>query len=389
MRNIITIAWNMVKRMIGSKKGVLTFIVVPCAVIAGIIAISGIMEESDTIILYHNSDQGPAGRHVLEELAGSVEYKLVEKAEEKALKDAVIGQKGELGLSIPAGYTDALLAGQRPQISVYELKVSETGTMVKLKARELGERLAAAAKAAGVQQGETGAADDHEAKLAAILQQAEQHNIGSKRTDYNLYPRRGLGTVTGMTLMFLMGLVTSSVSVIMEDRRGRTMLRMFSAPVRGYEIAAGNFIGSVIVGMIQIVVILSLGHWVMRYDYQLPLYLYALVLAAFMLVSMGIASTVAGLIRNPNNAGMLNALILTPTCMLGGCFWPLSIMPDYMQKAANFVPQKWAIEAVDIAAAGGSWSELWLPFAILGLMAALLLAVGSAILRPSETGAGA
>ncbi|MNI99561.1 hypothetical protein D3C73_1586710 [compost metagenome] len=59
-------------------------------------------------------------------------------------------------------------------------------------------------------------------------------------------------------------------------------------------------------------------------------------------------------------------------------------MPDYMQKAANFVPQKWAIEAAELAATGSGWSELWLPFAVLGLMAAVLLAIGSAILRPSE-----
>lgn len=163
-------------------------------------------------------------------------------------------------------------------------------------------------------------------------------------------------------------------------------MRMFSAPVRSYEIALGNFLGSSMVGLIQIAVVLSLGKWVLRYDYEVPMYLYFLVLAAFMLVSMGIAGTVAGLIRNPNNTGTLNSLILTPTCMLGGCFWPLSIMPDYMQKAANFMPQKWAIQAVDIAAAGGGWDELWLPFAILGLMAVILLAIGSAILRPNEAG---
>ncbi|MNC77213.1 hypothetical protein D3C75_1291160 [compost metagenome] len=86
---------------------------------------------------------------------------------------------------------------------------------------------------------------------------------------------------------------------------------------------------------------------------------------------------------------MLNALILTPTCMLGGCFWPLSIMPEYMQKAANFTPQKWAIQAVDIAATGGGWNELWLPFAVLGLMAVILLALGSATLRPNEAGVSA
>jgi ABC-2 type transport system permease protein len=107
-----------------------------------------------------------------------------------------------------------------------------------------------------------------------------------------------------------------------------------------------------------------------------------------MMVSLGLASTVAGLIRNGQNAAMINSMIVTPTCMLGGCFWPLAIMPEFMQKIANFIPQKWAIEAVEIAATGGTLSDIALPLAILSLMAVILLAVGSAVLRPSERGAG-
>ena len=49
---------------------------------------------------------------------------------------------------------------------------------------------------------------------------------------------------------------------------------------------------------------------------------------------------------------------------------------------------KWAIEAVEIAATGGTLSDIALPLAVLGLMAVILLAVGSAILRPSESGVG-
>lgn len=387
MNNIVTIGWNMVKRTIGSKKGLIAYILLPSIVISAIISLTGGTGDDQATLLYTNLDTGAAGTHLLAELDNTGDYKLVEHGDEAALKEGVIGQEGAAGIWIPADYTSQLLSGQQPQIRVFELKASETSIMVKMKVTSIAnEMLQTAAMVAAAS---PGAAGEQSTQFAAILQQAEQHYVGSIRTDYDLYPREALGVITGLTLMFLMGLVTSSVSIIMDDRRGRTMMRMFSAPVRSYEIALGNFLGSFLVGLIQIVVVLSLGKWVLRYDYEIPMLLYFLVLAAFMLVSMGIASTVAGLIRNPNNAGMLNALILTPTCMLGGCFWPISVMPDYMQKAANFMPQKWAIQAVDIAATGGGWNELWLPFAILGLMAAVLLAIGSAILRPSEAGINA
>ncbi|SEU14972.1 ABC transporter permease [Paenibacillus sp. NFR01] len=385
MDKIWTIAWNMVKRMIGSRRGVLVYLVLPTVVTAVIISMTSGVTNSKATILYVNQDEGAGGKHLLTELSATGDYELETVADEAALKKSITDQKGAAGLYIPANYSNGLLAGAQPQISVYELKVSEDSVLLKMKAATLSQemRQAAAMAAAG------GEAADAGARFQALLTQAEAHNIGSTRTDYDLYPREELGVVTGMTLMFLMGLVTTTVSMIMKDRKGRTMMRMFSAPVRAYEIALGNFLGSFFVGIIQIAAVLGLGKGLLHYDYEVPLYLYFLVLVAFILVSMGIASTVAGLVRNPNNAGMLNSLILTPTCMLGGCFWPLSIMPGYMQKVANFVPQKWAIQAVDIAASGGTWAELWRPFAILGLMAAVLLVIGSAILRPSEAGINA
>ncbi|MMZ59193.1 ABC-2 type transporter [compost metagenome] len=103
-----------------------------------------------------------------------------------------------------------------------------------------------------------------------------------------------------------------------------------------------------------------------------------------MLVAMGISSAVAGLIRNTQQASIINSLIITPTCMIGGCFWPISFMPEFMQKAANFVPQKWTIEAVEILSSGNGLSDITVPLLILGLMALILLAFGSAVLRPSD-----
>ncbi|WP_240321556.1 ABC transporter permease, partial [Paenibacillus sp. O199] len=208
-------------------------------------------------------------------------------------------------------------------------------------------------------------------------------------TELKIYPKPGLNNVTGFTIMFMMGLLTSTVAVIMEDRRQRTMARVYTAPVRAYEIALGNFLGSFAIGLIQIVLVLGISRWVLHYDAGIPFGIHLLILAAFMLVSMGIASTVAGLIRESKNATMLNSLIITPTCMIGGCFWPLSIMPDYMQKLANFVPQKWAIQAVETISAGGTLSDIALPLLILFGMAAILLTVGSAILRPSQPGVDA
>ncbi|OPG99088.1 ABC transporter, partial [Chryseobacterium mucoviscidosis] len=90
--------------------------------------------------------------------------------------------------------------------------------------------------------------------------------VDTQVTDLNLYARPGLSNVTGFTLMFMMTLISSVVSMIMDDRRQRTLSRMYTAPVRAYQIALGNFLGSLVVGSLQVVIVLVLSRYVLRYD---------------------------------------------------------------------------------------------------------------------------
>jgi ABC-2 type transport system permease protein len=381
--NSITIAWNMIRRIIGTKKGILVYIVLPCIVVSLTVALLGQSNSFTIVIPYSNQDSGPAGQHVLHELSRNSNYVLKLMDDDVKVREAILDKKGTLGFSIPAGFTEQILQGQKPQISMVELTSREASYIVKMSLDRIVGGMVQSAEMINSTDTTNG---ELTSVFAKSLEEISKHRIQSEKTDYELYANPGLSNVTGFTLMFMMGLLTSTVKMIMDDRRSRTIARIFSAPVRSYEIAIGHMLGSLFVGIIQIVVVLLLSRWALKVDYGIPFYMHLLILGSFMLVAMGIASTVAGLVRNPNNVGMLNSLIITPTCMLGGCFWPLAIMPDYLQKAANFIPQKWAIEAVEMIASGGKLVDIWLPLSILGLMATILLAVGSVILRPSETG---
>jgi len=45
-------------------------------------------------------------------------------------------------------------------------------------------------------------------------------------------------------------------------------------------------------------------------------------------------------------ASTMATIITIPTCMVSGCFWSKELMPDFMQKISNFLPQTWALEAI-------------------------------------------
>lgn len=381
----LTIAVNMVRRIIGTKKGFMMFIIVPCIVVAATIGLMGQSGDSKVTIPYVNQDLGPVGQHIVDELSRSGEYTLKPLQGEDELRHAVVKDKEELGISIPSDFSVQLLQGNTLDIQVFELMSSEVSYTLKLSLNSLVGRLEQTVGMIRSMNSDTGESLEI---LGIGLQEISKHSITSEKTDFNLYVKPGLLNVTGFTLMFMMGLVSSIVRMILDDRRNRTLARIYTAPVRTYQITLGYMLGSFFVGILQILTILILSRWVLGYEYNIPFFTHVLILGSFMLVAMGIASTVAGLVRNPNNAAMINSMIITPTCMIGGCFWPLSIVPEYLQKAANFVPQKWVIESVERIASGGHLSGIWLPLAILGLMAAILLAIGSVVLRPSDTGVG-
>ncbi len=378
----LTIAWHMVRRTLGRKRGWIIYLLVPCVVVTLTVFLLGQTSAASILVSYVNEDEGPAGQYLMNELERSGQYVLKESESENTLREDLVENKSTVGVYIPEGFSDGLIEGQQPTVQIYEVSTSEASVMIRMTADSAVTRLSGTAALIR----ETSEPDVD--RMQDVLKQSAMNRVDTEVTDLNLYAKPGLSNVTGFTLMFMMTLISSVVSMMIDDRRQRTLSRMYTAPVRAYQIALGNFLGSLVVGSLQVIIVLGLSRYVLRYDYGVPLLLHFLILMAFMLVSLGVASTVAGLIRNGQNAAMINSMIVTPTCMLGGCFWPLAIMPEFMQKIANFIPQKWAIEAVEIAATGGTLSDIALPLAVLGLMAVILLAVGSAILRPSESGVG-
>lgn len=380
--NSLTIAWNMVKRTIGTRKGFLLQIVLPSIVVAVLAGFVGGGSDSRLTIGYVNHDQhGTASKLLIKQLAEIENYDMRAFETEAEMKDNLMRFKAGLGISIPDNFTEALYAGQTPITPVYEMVTSQDSYMARVKINENIRMLNSIATQSGIST-ESG---DREASFIKIVEATNQAKITTKKLDLQLYPKEGLSLVTGFTLMFLMGLVSNTVLHIAQDRSQRTLARIYTAPVSSFQITLGNFLGSLCVGLLQIIIVVLVSRYIMGYDYGVALLPHIVILGAFMLVTMGIASTVAGFIRNPQNIGMLNNLIIFPTCMLGGCFWPITFMPDFMQRIANFVPQKWAIEAIEALSAGDSLQSIVIPLSILGLMALILLTVGSAILRPQDS----
>ncbi|SDC78892.1 ABC-2 type transport system permease protein [Paenibacillus sp. UNCCL117] len=383
--NSLIIAANLTKRTIGNWKGMLLYIFMPALAVSLIIGLLGSGGQQAVAIYYVNADEGAAGAHMIRELSRNAKYELTEAGDADKLKQAVIGRKAAAAFVIPSGYTAALLAGKTdiPKIRHYELTMSEGSYSLRIALDQMTGRIRSSAELLT-----SAGAGGREAAFARMLEETEKHRITYTLTDYGWYENPALALATGIMILFIMALIGHSVAVIVEDRRQHTMMRMYAAPVRASEIALGNFLGSFLVGLLQIVIVLAFTRFALGFDYGLSFGSHLLVMLAFLFAVLGIASTIAGLVRHSENIGALQSMISTPMCMLGGCFWPVSIMPEFMQKVASFVPQSWVMDAVKRLATGQGISDLALHFVVLLLFGFVLGGFGAAVLGPASQESG-
>lgn len=376
--NSLFIAANLIRRTIGNVKGFLLFILMPAVVTSAMVWLVASVGDGRTAVGYADLDGGAAAQHVIRALEQTGRYKLCRYESERELADMVADREVAAGFVIPAGFEEDWLAGRGPRLTLIRLMLDEKSVMLETDLDGIARAMAGAAAAAE----HAGAADAREAAMA-VLDRHLLGLVGGKKMDTGREGGMDFLAI-GFSLMFLMMLINHSVAVVVEDRRNRTMERVYAAPVRSFDIAAGHFIGSVLIGTLQVLAIAALIRLVFGYDYGVPAWMQIVVMECFILAALGIASAVAGFVRNTRNLNIINTLIMTPTCMLGGCFWPIDIMPSFMRKLANFVPQKWAIEAMELGASGASLDRIALPLGILLLFAAVLLGFGAAVLRPAQ-----
>jgi ABC-2 type transport system permease protein len=148
--------------------------------------------------------------------------------------------------------------------------------------------------------------------------------------------------IPGYLVMFVFFAAAVTAETIVRERQNNTLERLLASSVNKSTILGGVYTGTVIRGLIQIVLFWVIGILAFKVDLgQSPL---AVIILSLLMVIMSSAFAVmlATLARTQRSAGSLavvTALILAP---LGGCWWPLFILPEWLQTMAKISPHAWA-----------------------------------------------
>ncbi len=123
-----------------------------------------------------------------------------------------------------------------------------------------------------------------------------------------------------------------------------------AAPMDNSGYVAGEVMAGMCRAMISIFIIIGLGAlFGVRLHYSLSFWL-AVLLNSFLFASLAVA--MAMLVKSHADQSLLTNFILTPMAFLGGTFFPLDRLPDWLQTFLGFLPLTHASTAIRAAALG-------------------------------------
>jgi len=192
---------------------------------------------------------------------------------------------------------------------------------------------------------------------------------------------KGIKTISvsaiGILLMSMLFFSNSSGKKLNQDKENGMFTRIMASPIskRRYAFEAMSSLFIMLTLMVTCVFLIIV--YVLNGNLGPNPLNVLIVVLCFSTVAVGITTFINSISNNIKQANTLSMLIITPICMLGGCFWPVSITPEPMQFISNFVPTKWAMDAVYKVASGATLNEVFVELMILAAFALVFFSLSS------------
>lgn len=109
-------------------------------------------------------------------------------------------------------------------------------------------------------------------------------------------------------------------------------------------IIGGKFLSTFIRGWLQVVFLIAFGAFVLGISWGNSLGATSAVVCAFLLAATGLGLLLSSIVKTNSQLGAYGTIVLMVSTMLSGCWWPIEMQPEFMQKMAVIFPQYWAME---------------------------------------------
>lgn len=266
--------------------------------------------------------------------------------------------KADAAFVIPAGFSDAVLAGTPATMTVIGAEGSTLGTQV---AYAVADGFASELQAVqvAVKTALPSGVEPTPEQVGGLIQQAAMVPNPISLDDISAGTKMLDGTTqmtAGMAIFFVFFTVAFGVSGLLEERRYSTMMRLKAAPISRASIIVGKAITSFALGIASMAVLVVATTVLLGAEWGDPFGVALLVVAA-VVAAMGILAVVASLARTQEQAGMFASIVSLVFGLLGGTFFPVSQVGGLLSTLSLLTPHAWFMRGLgDLA--GGEVSDV-------------------------------
>ncbi|EGQ8022004.1 ABC transporter permease [Vibrio vulnificus] len=192
----------------------------------------------------------------------------------------------------------------------------------------------------------------------------------SRRSAVNIVPGL-LGVILTMTMILF-----TSAAIVRERERGNLEL-LITTPVRSFELMVAKIVPYIFVGLIQVFIILGLGHVIFGVPINGSVAQILLGTLLFIAASLTLGLVISTIAKTQLQAMQMTVFILLPSILLSGFMFPYEGMPVAAQWIAEVLPTTHFMRMIrGIVLRGADLFDLWrdtlwmIGFTLLGLIIA-------------------
>ncbi len=334
-----------------------------------------------------DQDGGDVARELTARLSSTGVADLTTYTDLETLQRDIRTQAQTAGLVLPPGLSAAAASG-RPAAFKLLVPQSQGGgqaaqTVIQSAADQVGAHYAALAFV----REQLGPAVDAGSAVAAASQKMQQVDV-QRRTIGKAAPANdNQFSYTAPSNLVLFVFITSLASGggLVERRRLGVTRRMLSAPITPSTILVGTGVNRYLIALFQAALVIAIGTTFFSVTWGQPLGVTVLV-AVYAMVGASAGLLVGSIARTPEQTSAVGIPVAIGMGMLGGCMWPLDVVPAPLRTIGHLTPQAWAMDGfVGLIYNGEGLGGIAGSVLVLGLYAAVLGTLAVVALRRSLT----
>jgi ABC-2 type transport system permease protein len=357
MRTAVIIMRKELMRMVRDRRALLLSLFIPFFLM---LLVGAIFTTSDTgggnttvNLPVYVEDQGPVGQQVLAAMQQTTALKVETKTSAADARKLVEDGDRSAAVIIPAGVSDAVAQGKQADITVLTTPsnrdyraLAVRGIMGNIIQNLTTGQIAGQVAVDAVKN--SGATAD----LTAVARQASQQavqlsqkpplNLQTQVAKQNQSDNNYDQVVPGYALMFALFAVGAGAGTILDEKEAGTWKRLLVAPVSRWSLLGGKLGAQFVRAFAQISLLFLVSKLFFHIDIgSLPAMILLIIVTAFATTALGML--LVSVVKTRDQLQPVTTLTVLTFSALGGSWFPLFLMPSWVQQVSRVTLTSWAM----------------------------------------------